>query len=132
MTVADPLLRRVERRALVIALVSASVAWAVSGMEMAAAVLGGAALIAVSYGAIRRGVTGLVSAAAARGEAGEPAPRTGVWTGVLTLAFRYALLAGIAYVMIARLRMPPIGLLIGASAITAAAALELTRGARRS
>ena len=47
------------------------------------------------------------------------------------LVLRYALLAGMAYVMIARLRLPPMALLIGASVMVAAAALELVRGARR-
>jgi hypothetical protein len=39
----------------------------------------------------------------------------------------YALLAVLAYVMIARLRLHPIGLLIGASSLVASAALEAGR-----
>ena len=46
---------------------------------------------------------------------------------VVRLAARYALLALIAYVMIARLRLHPLGLLAGASSVVAAAALEAVR-----
>ena len=44
---------------------------------------------------------------------------------------RYALLASLAYVMIARLRLPPIWLLSGASVMAMAAAIALFRGIRR-
>jgi hypothetical protein len=40
---------------------------------------------------------------------------------------RYALLALLAYVMIARLRLHPLGLVAGASSVVAAAALEAGR-----
>jgi hypothetical protein len=43
------------------------------------------------------------------------------------VAFRYALLALLAYVMIARLRLHPLGLLAGASSVVAAAAVEAFR-----
>ena len=43
------------------------------------------------------------------------------------VAGRYALLAFLAYVMIARLRLPPLGLLAGASSIVAAVSLEALR-----
>ena len=49
-------------------------------------------------------------------------PRT-----VLQLAGRYALLALIAYVMIARLRLHPLGLLAGASSVVAAVTVEAVR-----
>jgi hypothetical protein len=129
----DPVLRRIERRALLFALLASAVAWLVpgGGWRSAAAVAGGATLIGVSYWAIRRGVSGLTDAIGARAAAGEPPRRGAVWRGVAAMVVRYALLAGMAYVMIARLRLPPIGLLIGASAITAAAALEIASGARR-
>ena len=94
------------------------------GWRAAAGVAGGAALAGVSYWAIRVGVSSLAEAVIAQGGS---RPRRGLgW-----LVLRYALLAGMAYVMIARLRLPPIALLIGASVMVVAAAFELVRGARR-
>src|SRR5262249_5666553 len=43
---------------------------------------------------------------------------------LLKVAGRYALLGFLAYVMIARLRLPPIGLIAGASSFAVAAAFE--------
>ena len=43
------------------------------------------------------------------------------------LALRYALLALLAYVMIARLRLHPVGLLAGASSVVAAVSVEAGR-----
>ena len=124
----DPLLQRIERRALAFALVAALVALVVpgGGWRGGAGVLGGASLIGVSYWAIRSGVRGLADAILAR-----PETATRVSRGIALVLLRYALLAGLAYVMIARLRLPPIGLLIGASVMVFAAALELVRGAHR-
>ena len=124
----DPLLRRVERRALLFAVVAAGVAWLVpvGGWRAAAGVAGGAALVGVSYWAIRAAVTGMTHAVVAHADTGRRARR-----GLVSLILRYALLAGMAYVMIARLRLPPIALLIGASVMVVAAAFELVGGARR-
>jgi hypothetical protein len=124
----DPLLRRVERRAFAFAIAAASVAAIVpgGGVPAAAGVAGGAALVGVSYWAIRAGVSGLTEAAMTQAETGRRVRR-----GLFSLVLRYALLAGMAYVMIARLRLPPIALLIGASVIVVAAALELVGGTRR-
>jgi hypothetical protein len=43
---------------------------------------------------------------------------------LLKLAGRYALLGFLAYVMIARLRLPPLGLMAGVSSVAVAAAIE--------
>jgi ABC-type glucose/galactose transport system permease subunit len=48
------------------------------------------------------------------------------WTVVLVMALS-ALLALLAYVMIARLRLHPLGLLAGASSFVAAASIEALR-----
>ena len=124
----DTLLRRIERRAISFAFGAAVVAWFVpgGGWKGAGAVLGGASLVGVSYWAIRSGVQGLADAIVARPEMGRRVSR-----GISLVMLRYALLAILAYVMIARLRLPPIGLLIGASVMVVAAALELVRGAHR-
>ena len=124
----DPLLRRVERRALLFTVATAGAAWFApgGGWRAAAGVAGGAALVGVSYWAIHTAVTGLTDDAVAHAETGRRAR-----CGLFSLILRYALLAGMAYVMIARLRLPPIALLIGASVMVVAAALELAGGARR-
>lgn len=125
----DPLLRRIERRAIVFAAGTAFVAFFVpgGGWRGAAGVLGGALLIGTSYWVIRAGVTGLTDRVVAAGAA----PRRGLLRGLVLVILRYALLAGMAYVMIARLRLPPMALLLGASVLVAAAALELIRGTGR-
>jgi len=55
------------------------------------------------------------------------APAVPRWRIGLQLAGRYALLAFLAYVMIARLRLHPLGLLAGASSIVAAVTVEAVR-----
>jgi hypothetical protein len=79
-----------------------------------AAVIGGGLLIGVSFLSITGGVDDL-------------AARRGTGRAVLKIAGRYALLAFLAYVMIARLRLPPLGLIAGASSLAAAAAIEAIR-----
>ena len=81
------------------------------GWRAAAAVLGGGLLSEISFLSIRSGIDGV----AVRRRAG----RT-----VLAMAGRYALLGFLAYVMIARLRLPPLGLIAGASSVVAAATTE--------
>jgi hypothetical protein len=126
MSATDDLLRRIERRALVLSVAAVAVAWAVpgGGAPMAAAIAGGAFIAGLSYWAIKRGVDGIATSLLTPG--GRPPGRL---SGRRFLAFiaRYALLAGIAYVMIARLRLPPLGLLGGASVIPVATAAELMR-----
>ena len=121
----DALLKRLERRALVLTGLAMGVALLIPGRVggggwMATSVLCGALLAATSYWAIKRGVTGLADAMLMPGR--PRAPR-----GLVPLVLRYALLAGLAYVMIARLRMHPIGLLGGASVIPLAAIIEALR-----
>ena len=79
-----------------------------------AAVLGGGLLVATSFLSIRGGVE-------------EMADRRRAGRAVLKVAGRYALLAFLAYVMIARLRLPPLGLIAGASSIVAASLVEALR-----
>jgi hypothetical protein len=135
---ADPdaaLLRRIERTALAFVLLAGAVAGLAGGMVWAGGVLGGGVLAGASYWAIRSSVDALVlaalpTAAPTADEGLSPPPRS-VWRGVLVLLGRHALLALAAYVIIARLRLQPIGLLIGASAVAVAAVAESLRGLRR-
>ena len=76
-----------------------------------AAVVGGGLLIGISFLAIASGVDTLA------------ADRRPAFV-LLKVTGRYALLGFLAYVMIARLRLPPVGLILGASSFAVAAAVE--------
>jgi hypothetical protein len=122
----DPLLRRVGRTAIVVCggLTIVALVVSPSPLRAAMAVIGGGMIAGGSYVAIQSGVTAfvdqiIVSSVPPR----RPALR---WT-VMKLTLRYALLGFGAYVMIARLRLPPLGLLAGASSIVAAVAVEAVR-----
>ena len=118
----DPLIARVGRLALVICVLATAAAWGVAGPRMAAGVLGGGLLIGLSLYTLGGGVAAVVSAASGgRTDAGR-AGKT-----LVKVVLRYALLGFLAYVMIARLRLHPIGLLVGATSITAAVFVEAVR-----
>lgn len=114
----DPFLRRLEWTSIAACLVMAAAAFVLARgrVEPAIGVLGGGILIGVSYRTIGSSVSALTSA---------NAPRTS-WI-VLKVVARYALLAFLAYVMIARLRLHPVGLMVGASSVVAAASIEAFR-----
>jgi hypothetical protein len=126
---ADPWLRRIERTSIAACLVMAGAALLIARGDWrpAAGVLGGGLLIAVSYRAIGSGVDALVDRL---GGATVTVPVNArpnlTWTAA-KLVLRYALLAVLAYVMIARLRLHPVGLLVGASSVVAAASVEALR-----
>jgi hypothetical protein len=124
--VTEPSLVRLERLALGLSVAATTIAVVVpgGGARMAFGVLGGALLAGVSYWAIKRGVRGLADAMVGRSRT-RRTPR-----GFVSFIARYALLAGMAYVMIARLRLHPIGLLAGASVIPLAAVIEAIRQIR--
>jgi len=71
------------------------------------------------------GIVDVITRSSRPGEPAPPAPRVG--RTALIVIGRYALLALLAYVMIARLRLHPLGLLAGASSVVAAAAIEAGR-----
>lgn len=112
---ADEMLARVARRAVVMSAVAAALALVAGGLNAAAGVVGGAALALMSFLMLKRGMTRVADRAAGQGARG---------AGLGLVLVRYALLALAAYVMIARLRLHPIGLLVGASSIAAAVAVE--------
>jgi hypothetical protein len=134
------LLVRVERLALGLTTGLAVVAGLIpgGGLRAAGGVVGGAVLGAVSYWAIKHGVTGIAdavlrqnpTAADPRAGGGPGSARRRAPRGFVMFVVRYALLAFLAYVMIARLRLPPIWLLSGASVMTLAASIALLRGTR--
>jgi len=109
------MIERLRRNALVACLAMAAAAAALErNLWYPLAVAGGGLLSAISLASIARGV----DAVAARRRAG---------LAVLAIAGRYALLAFLAYVMIARLRLHPVGLFVGASSFVAVAAVEAAR-----
>jgi hypothetical protein len=117
----DPFLRGLERDAMIACGCCAAVALAFvpDGVRAALGVLGGGGLAAVSYQAIKGAVD------AATGPGGRP-------TALVKFVTRHAILAVAAYVMLVRLRLHPIGLLVGASSLVMAAAAAIARSSRRS
>jgi hypothetical protein len=139
----DTILRRVERTAVVLCVLMSAAALAITRGRPASAlaVLAGGLLVSISYRMILLGAgvlaptTGVIAnaghaageGAAADGPATESSHRRKPLLTGAKVAGRYALLAVLAYVMIARLRLPPLGLLAGASSIVAAVSLEALR-----
>lgn len=122
----DLLLRRFERTAISACLLMTAIALVLSGgrIRPAVAVLAGGLLIGVSYWTIGSGVNALATALTR--SSGTP-KRPPLLLTVARVTGRYALLALLAYVMIARLRLHPLGLLAGASSVVAAASVEAFR-----
>jgi hypothetical protein len=101
----------------------ALVAWVLARGDVAApaGVFGGGALVWISYRGIKSGIDVLV-----RRETGG----VSVATGLVKFFTRYAILAVAAYVIMARLRMPPLAVFAGASSLVVAVALEALRGSQ--
>ncbi len=133
------MLRRVGRSAVVICAVMVVAALVIAGgrPRPALAVAAGGLLSLVSYRLILASAGGLgrslepapAEPAGERPETPGAAPRRpgGPALAAVQAAGRYALLGLLAYVMIARLRLPPLGLLAGASSVVAAVSLEAVR-----
>lgn len=117
--------------------------WRPRTPALALGVIGGGLLAGLSYWAIRGAVASLTSrgpgevrndddaTAAEEGERREfrPVSRSFALVKFFT---RHAILALVAYGMMARLRLDPVGMLIGVSAPVVAAALESLRYLRKS
>ncbi len=120
----DQAVRRVERTAWLacagMAILALMMARGAPGPALA--VLAGGALIALAYWSLKAGVS--VLNPPAQGAAGVGRRSA---AAVLKIAGRYALLAFLAYVMIARLRLHPLGLFAGASSFVAAVSIETLR-----
>ena len=122
---ADLLLQRLARTSAVVCLLMAVAGYALGGAPAALGVVGGGLLIGVSFYLLGSGAAGLATLLAGGSTRAE---RRRIASGVaLKLAGRYALLGFLAYVMIARLRLHPLGVLAGASSVGAAAFIEAVR-----
>ena len=95
-------------------------------LDVTVGVVAGGALMAVSYLGIKGGAAVLVTAV----EAGR-AKRGALIVASLKFLGRFALLALAAYVILARLRMHPVGVLVGASVPVVAVATLVPRFLRR-
>ena len=105
-------------------MIMAFVALPLAGTGGAFAVVAGGLLIALSYIALAN-VTRVLML---EGQGSADVRRARAVRGaILRFVGRYALLGLLAYVMIARLRLHPIGLLAGASSFAAAAFVEAVR-----
>ena len=91
--------------------------------QLAIGVAAGAFLVGFSYWTLKRGVTALAALVA---KASDPGLKTrgNAARELWKLVLRYALLGLLAYVMIARLRLHPWGLLAGASSVVAGVSLQ--------
>jgi hypothetical protein len=124
----DPFLRRIERDSLIACAAMAIAAALVASAPLASAagVVAGGALAWISY----RGVKGGIDAVMGRAETGANTGRT-ARSGLVKFFTRYAILAAAAYVIMARLRLPPVAVIAGASSLVAAVAVEAARSLRR-
>ena len=136
----DVTLSRLERGTAIAGALAAAIALVVRNgdPDVAAGIVGGWALVAASAWATKSSVTGLIAAADPTATY-QNGGRASSWKRAKKHAFllarfigRYALLGIGAYVMIARLRLHPVGLLIGASSIVMAASFEAARTLARS
>jgi hypothetical protein len=124
----DPVIRRLQTGALVwcVGAMALSLALWPQRLDVAAGIVAGGVLAAVSFLAIKSSidtVLGLMTQAR-----DDPRAKRRAATGALAkMVGRYALLAVLAYVMIARLRLHPIGLVVGVSSLVASAAFEAAR-----
>jgi hypothetical protein len=112
------MLRRIERRAVLSCAIMALGAWAIARGRVDAplGVLGGGALVWISYRGIKSGVDALATTTRAR-----------VTLGLVKCFTRYGILAAAAYVIMARLRMPPLAVFAGASSLVIAVMIEAFR-----
>jgi hypothetical protein len=120
------MLRRVERGAIAACAAMAVVAAVVSSDRLGAAagVVAGGLIAAISYRGIKAGVDVLTGAVDGEGR------RTGVVFGLVKFFTRYAILVAVAWVIMARVRLPPVAVIAGASSLVVAVAVEAVRPSR--
>jgi hypothetical protein len=130
----DPSLRRVQRDSAVIAVAAAALALAVQRgrPEGALGVLAGAALMGISYAAIKGGVTALVQRAAAAGQAGpgERVSKARVAWVLAKFIGRYLVIGIAAWAVLVPLKAQPLGLFAGVTVPVLAIGLEAVRLAK--
>ena len=109
------MLREFERDAVVACVAMAGAAAALGGWMAGAGVLGGGGLAALSYRGLKAGIFGGLG------------PDSGRAIALVKFFTRYAILAVAAYVMLARLRLPPWAVAAGVSSLVVALAMAVAR-----
>jgi hypothetical protein len=130
----DLSLKRVERDAAMACVVMAAAALAIQrgAPSGAIGVVGGGALMAFSFRAIRGGVDAMVQRVTPR--PGDEAPRPGagrIGWAVLRFVLRYAIIGVGAWALLTRLHAHPLGLIAGVTAPVIALSAEAVRLQRR-
>ena len=119
----DAALRRIERDSVIACAALAVTAGIVTRrVDAPLGVLGGGALVAISYRGIKAGISTVVDPG--NGGAGGGSRRV----GLVKFFTRYAILAVAAWVIMARLRLPPVAVFVGASSLVIAVMVEALRG----
>ena len=114
-------LRRIEKYSVISCAALAVVAGVLTRrIDAPLGVLGGGALVAISYHGIKAGISAVVGGGS-----------KAVAIGLVKFFTRYAILALAAYVIMARLRLPPVAVLAGASSFVIAVMAEALRGLSR-
>ena len=126
MAESDLTLRRIERHSVMACVALAAAAAVVTRrFDAPLGVLGGGALVAISYLGIKAGITAVVDASDAGSGAGGGRKAA---VGLVKFFTRYAILAVAAYVIMARLQLPPVAVFAGASSLVVAVTFEALRG----
>ena len=122
------LLRRLERETLVAMMVMTAGAFVLqpTAPRLALGVVGGGVLAGLAYWGIR-GLADVLVASAIRGEIRS----TSRGWALVKFFTRHAILALAGYGMMTRLKLDPVGLLLGVSSPIVVMALEAVRGLRR-
>jgi hypothetical protein len=123
-------LRRLERASAVVCAAMTAAALVIRPGEprLAAGVVAGGLLAAISYRGIKAGIDALLGPGGR--EEGDPGRRRGIVWPLVKFFTRYAILALAAYVVLVRFGVHPVGVIAGASSLVAAAALEAIRQTR--
>ena len=117
----DPALRRIERYSLMAcAALAVAAGMMTRRLDAPLGVVGGGALVAISYRGIKAGTSAMAGAGRAGGA-------RHVVAGLVKFFTRYAILAIAAYVIMARLRLPPVAVFAGASSLVIAVMIEALR-----
>lgn len=105
-----------------LALSAGAAAWSRGDLRVVGGVLAGGVLVGLAIWALR----GLVSEVVMRGETGEIRPMS---RGLALVKFftRHVILALVAYVMMVRLHLDPIGMVVGVTSVVVAALVEARR-----
>jgi hypothetical protein len=117
-------IRRVARRAAIACAVMAMAAlvWAPQRPRVALGVVGGGVLVGLALWALG----GLVDTLGRRGENGEMRPVSRAFP-LVKFFTRHVMLAAVAYVMMVRLHLDPVGMVVGVTSVVVAAIVEAAR-----